>query len=89
MAQDQAISTLSHSSLDHFLPRPIVNDFYVYLEQNMSLFGQILCLYPLSINISLSLSLFHILFHVLIEFKIADRENIEKELEKKCWLGLK
>ena len=76
MAQDQAIATLSHSSLDHFLPRPIVNDFYVYSEQSMSLFGQILWLGSLSIDISLSL--FCILFHVLIEFKLADREIIEK-----------
>ena len=57
------------------------------IEQHMSLFGQILWLGPLSIDISLSL--FRILFHVLIEFEIADREIIEKLLEKKCWLGLK
>ena len=42
----------------------------------MSLFGQILWLGPLSIDISLFL--FHILFHVLIEFELADREIIEK-----------
>ena len=76
MAQDQAIATLSRSSLDHFLPRPMVIVFYVYLEQNMSLFRQILWLGPLSIDISLFL--FRILFHVLIEFKLADREIIEK-----------
>ena len=76
VAQDQAIATLSHSLLDHFLPQPIMNDFYVYSEQNMSLFGQILWFGPLSIDISLSL--FCILFHVLIEFEIADREIIEK-----------
>ena len=73
MAQDQAIATLSHSSLEHFLPQPIII-FYVYSEQNMSLFGQILWLGVLSIDISLFL--FHILFHVLIE--LADREIIEK-----------
>ena len=76
MARDQAIATLSHSLLDHFLPRPIVIVFYVYSEQNMSLFGQILWLGPLSIDISLFL--FHILFHVLVEFELADREIIEK-----------
>ena len=53
-----------------------MNDFYVHSEQNMSLFGQILLLGPLSTDISLSL--FHILFHVLIEFEKADREIIEK-----------
>ena len=47
----------------------------------MSLFGQILWLGPLSIDISLSL--FRILFQVLIEFEIADRENREIKLEKK------
>ena len=46
----------------------------------MSLFGQILWLGPLSIDISLSL--FRILFQVLIEFEIA-RENREIKLEKK------
>ena len=76
MAQDQAIATLSHSLFDHFLPQPIMNDFYVYSEQNMSLFGPILWLGLLSIDISLSL--FCILFHVLIEFEKADREIIEK-----------
>ena len=50
--------------------------FYVYLEQSMSPFGQILWLGTLSIDISLFL--FHILFHVLIEFELADREIIEK-----------
>ena len=76
MAQDQAIATLSHLSLDHFLPRPIMMVFYVNSEQNMSLFGQILWLGMLSIDISLFL--FCILFHVLIGFKLADREIIEK-----------
>ena len=74
MAQDQAIATLSCSSLDHFLPQPIMIDFYVYSEQNTSLFRQILWLGPLSSDISLFL--FHILFHVLIEFELADREII-------------
>ena len=76
MAQDQAIATHSRSSLDHFLPQPIVIVFYVYSEQNVSLFRQILWLGPLSIDISLFL--FRILFHVPIEFKLADREIIEK-----------
>ena len=76
MAQDQAIATLSHSLLDHFWPSPIVIVSYVYLEQNMSLFRQILWLGPLSIDISLFL--FRILFHVLIEFELAGREIIEK-----------
>ena len=75
MAQDQAIATLSCSLLDHFLPQPIVIVFYVNSEQNMSLFGQILWLGPLSIDISLFL--FCVLFHVLIEFELADRENRE------------
>ena len=52
----------------------------------MSLFGQILWLGPLSIDISLSP--FCILFHVLIEFEIADREIIEKQLEKKMPAGV-
>ena len=30
VAQDQAIATLSHSSLDHFMPRPIVNVLCVF-----------------------------------------------------------
>ena len=51
---------------------------YVYLEQNMSLFRQILWFSPLSIDISQFL--FCILFHVLIEFELADREIIEKYL---------
>ena len=76
MARDQAIATLSHSLLDHFLPQPIVIVFYVNSEQNMSVFRQILWLGPLSIDISVFL--FHILFHVLIEFKLAYREIIEK-----------
>ena len=76
VAQDQAIATLSHSLLDHFLPRPIVIVFYANSEQNMSLFRQILWLGLLSIDISLFL--FCILFHVLIEFELADREIIEK-----------
>ena len=76
MARDQAIATLSCSLLDHFLPQPIVIVFYVYSELKTSLFGQILWLGPLSIDISLFL--FHILFHVLIEFELADREIIEK-----------
>ena len=54
--------------------------FYVYSEQNMSLFRQILWLGMLSIDISLFL--FRILFHVLIEFELADRENREKIREK-------
>ena len=76
MAQDQAIATLSCLSLDHFSPRLIMIVFYVNSEQNMSLFGQILWLGSLSIDISLFL--FHILFHVLIEFELAEREIIEK-----------
>ena len=76
VAQDQAIATLPHSSLDHFLPRPIVMVFYVNLEQNMSLFRQIHWLGPLSSDISLFL--FCILFHVLIGFELADRAIIEK-----------
>ena len=72
MAQDQAIAALLCSSLDNFLPQPIMIVFYVYSEQNMSLFGQILWLGWLSIDISLFL--FCILFHVLIEFELADRE---------------
>ena len=76
MARHQAIETLSCSLLDHFLPQPIVIVFYVYSEQNMSLFGQILWLGLLSIDISLFL--FRILFHALIEFELADREIIEK-----------
>ena len=76
VAQDQAMATLSCLSLDHFLPRLIMIVFYVNSEQNMSLFGQILWLGTLSIDISLLL--FHILFHVLIEFELADREIIEK-----------
>ena len=76
MAQDQANATLSHSSLDHFLPRPIMIVFYANSEQNMSLFGQILWLGLLSIDISLFL--FRILFCVLIEFELADREIVEK-----------
>ena len=76
VAQDQAIATLSCSLLDHFLPRPIMIVFYVYLEQKMSLFRQILWLGLLSIDISLFP--FRILFHVLIEFELADREIIEK-----------
>ena len=65
-----------------------MNDFYVYSEQSMSLSGQILWLGLLSIDISLSL--FHIQFHVLIEFNIADREIIEKKLEKKtlAWVEI-
>ena len=76
VARDQAIATLSCSLLDHFLPRPIMMVFYVNSEQNMSLFGQILWLGMLSIDISLFL--FRILFHVLIGFELADREIIEK-----------
>ena len=76
VARDQAIATLSHSSLDHFLPRPIVVAFYVNSEQNMSLFGQILWLGLLLSDTSLFL--FRVLFHVLIGFKLADREIIEK-----------
>ena len=76
MARDQAITTLSRSLLDHFLPQPIVIVFYLYSEQNMSLFRQILWLGLLSIDISLFP--FRILFHVLIEFELADREIIEK-----------
>ena len=49
--------------------------FYVNLEQNMSLFGQILWLGLLSSDISLFL--FCVLFHVLIGFELADREIIE------------
>ena len=52
--------------------------FYVNLEQNMSLFGQILWLGPLSSDISLFL--FRVLFHVLKGFELADREIIEKQL---------
>ena len=52
--------------------------FYVNLEQNMSVFRQILWLGPLSIDISLFL--FRVLFHVLIGFELADREIIEKLL---------
>ena len=76
MARDQAIATLSHSSLDHFLPRPLVMVFYVNSEQNMSLFRQILWLGTLLIDIYLLL--FHILFQVLIGFELADRDIIEK-----------
>ena len=59
--------------------------FYVYSEQNMSLFGQILWLDWLSIDISLFL--FCILFHVLIEFELADREIIEKQLGEEMPAG--
>ena len=52
----------------------------------MSLFGQILWLGLLSIDISLFL--FHILFHVLIEFELADREIIEKYLGKNMPAGV-
>ena len=47
-------------------------DFYVNSEQDMSLFGQILWLGMLSIDISLFL--FRVLFHVLIGFELTDRE---------------
>ena len=76
VAQVQATATLSCSSLDHFLPRPIVIVFYVNSEQNMSLFGQIHWMGTLSSDISLFL--FRVLFHVLIGFELADREIIEK-----------
>ena len=76
VAQVQATATLSRSSLDHFLPWPIVIVFYVNLEQNMSLFGQKIWLGPLLCDISLFL--FCVLFHVLIGFELADREIIEK-----------
>ena len=59
-----------------FLASTDRDGFYVNLEQNMSLFGQILWLGMLSIDISLFL--FRILFHVLIGFELADREIIEK-----------
>ena len=61
--------------------------FYVNLEQNMSLFGQILWLGTLSIDVSLFLSC--ILFHVLIGLELADREIIEKELGGGSQLVLK
>ena len=76
VARDQAIATLSPSSLDHFLPQPIVVVSYVNSELNMSLLRQIIWLGPLLCDISLCL--FHILFHVLIGFELADREIIEK-----------
>ena len=76
VARVQATATLSHSSLDHFLPQPIVIVFYVNSEQNMSLFGQDIWLGPLLCDISIFL--FRVLFHVLIGFELADREIIEK-----------